>query len=374
MMPEARKSLILIGNNASQEVSGALGEKKNFTAIPASIGQFGSGEPFVELFRGQEADFQSNSSVLKGAKAHIVQSTDEPVSEHCQHLLLMAHSLKRYGANDVTAVIPFAAFARQDREFKNRFTSVAAEFFPKQLKAAGVDRVITVTPHSESAIKFYQNEFGNRFTALSTTELFADDIKQRFGNDMSNIAIGAPDGADKPHYAGQQRAKELCEAVFGEGKCETGMFKISKTHTGVSDTKITSFEGDVKDKHCVVVDDMIDGGSTMINAASLLKARGAASVTAYATHGILSGSALEKILSAKPDGMTPAIDTLVLTDTIPSVGQKIATLAEKQPKLAERVKVISVGKMLAAEIERQNAMEPGFADTIKPSAGRQVSS
>ena len=219
---------------------------------------------------------------------------------------MMAHSLKRYGAKEVTAVLPFAAFARQDREFKNRFTSVAAEFFPRQLKAAGVDKVITVTPHSQAAMQFYKDEFGANFTALSTTELFAQDIKKRFG-DITSVAIGAPDGADKPLDEGQIRAKELVKAVFDGtvDDVDSKRFKISKVHTGVSDTKITHFDGDVAGKDCVIVDDMIDGGSTMINAASILKAKGAKSVTAYATHGILSGSALEKILSSKPDGMHP---------------------------------------------------------------------
>ncbi|MDX1975229.1 MAG: ribose-phosphate diphosphokinase [Rickettsiales bacterium] len=373
-MPEPKPSLILTGNNASPAIAHTLEAANGFSSIPASIGQFGSSEPFVELFHGQESDAVANAAALKNAKTYVVQSTNEPASEHCQHLLLMAHTLKHYGANEVTAVMPFAAFARQDREFKNRFASVAAEFFPKQLKAAGVDRVITVTPHSEAAVKFYQNEFGNRFTALSATQLFADDIKKRFGEDLPNVMIGAPDGADKPLDAGQQRARELCDAVFGAGNHNASLFKISKTHIGVSDTKITGFEGDVIGKHCVIVDDMIDGGSTIINAASLLKARGAASVTAYATHGILSNNALEKILSVKPDGMTPAIDRLIVTDTIPSVEQKIATLAEKQPTLALQAQVLSVGPMVAAEIARQDAIELGFADSIKPGGQQRLTS
>jgi ribose-phosphate pyrophosphokinase len=364
-MSEPRKNLILFGNSVSQAIVQTMQSNSGFTSIPASIGQFDSGEPFVELFRGQEADYQRNSVQLKGARAYAVQSTGRPVSDHCQHLLMMANSLKRHDVEDVTAVIPFAAFARQDRQPPNRFTSVAAEFFPKQLKAAGVDRVITITPHSQAAIKFYQNEFGNRFTALSTTQLFADDIKQRFGNDVNNVVIGAPDGADKPLDEGQLRAQELIKAVFGEGR-EDRIFKISKKHIGVSDTQITGFEGDVNGKHCVIVDDMIDGGSTMINAASLLKARGAASVTAYATHGILSHNALEKILSVKPDGTTPAIDNLVVTDTIPEVEQKIAQLAEVKPKLATKVHVLSVGALLTAELERQQSLQSGFADALPP--------
>lgn len=367
-MAKLTKPLILLGNNVSSAVKSALGGDSNLP-VPASIGEFGSGEPFVELFRGEEANFAANSAKLRGTEAYAVQSGDEPVGAHCQHLLLMAHTLKHYGVKEVTAVLPFAPFDRQDREFKDRFVSLAAELFPAQLKAAGVDRVISITPHSQSAMKFYQQEFGTRYTALSANPLFAADIKKRLGGDMGSIAIGAPDGADKPLDAGQARARELSEAVFGDDY-QNAMFKIAKTHTGVSQTKITSFEGDVKGKACVIVDDMIDGGSTMINAATLLKERGAASVTVYATHAILSDEALEKILSAPGKDGTPAIDTLVVTDTIPSVVQKIATLAQTKPELAGRAEVLSTGPMIAAEVARQHLQEAGFVDDLRRDARR----
>lgn len=343
------KPILLLGPAVSPETAAILKADARFEVMTASIGTFDSGEPFVELYRGGEADFETNAARLKGAEVYIVQSTGEPVGDNSQHLLLMAHTLKYYGAKQVTALLPFAAFMRQDRSFKNRFTSVAADMFAKQLKTAGVDKVVTLTPHSKGAMKLYANVFGDDFTPLPATEIFAADIKKRFPADVLRLSIGAPDGADKAEDEGQNRARELSRAVFGHAD-DVAMFRISKTHTGVSDTKITSFDGDVKGKHCVIVDDMIDGGSTMINAASLLKAQGAASVTCYATHGILSGNALEKILSAKNDGMHPAIDKLVLMDTLPDVAKKLEALLAKQPSFAGRVDILPAGPALLAAV------------------------
>jgi ribose-phosphate pyrophosphokinase len=355
-MSAAQKPILLIGNSISPETVRDLTQDGAFDIITASIGKFSSGEPFVELMRGQEEHFDENLGKLKGRQVFILQSTAEPVGDNAQHLLLMAHTLKQYGAGEITAIMPFAAYMRQDRPFENRFTSIAADLFARQLRSAGVDKIITLTPHSRGAIALYQNIFGENFTALGATDLFAADIQNGFGNNPATLSVGAPDGADKQQDEGQMRARELARALFGvvnDDGLQDHMFRIAKTHTGVSDTKITGFDGDVKGKHCVIVDDMIDGGSTMINAANLLKAQGAASVSCYATHGILSGSALERLLSAKHDGMSPSIDRLVLADTIPETQNKLEILQEKQPVPAGRVKILSTGGLIAAEIARQ---------------------
>ncbi|MDX2095738.1 MAG: phosphoribosyltransferase family protein [Alphaproteobacteria bacterium] len=150
-------------------------------------------------------------------------------------------------------------------------------------------------------------------------------------------------------------------------------FKISKIHTAVSDTKITHFAGDVVGKNCIIVDDMIDRGSTMINAAKELKARGAKSVTAYATHGILSGSALEKLLTAEPDSMNnPAIDHLVMTDTIPSVAKKVEKLAAQNPELADRVSILSVSPLITQELARQQSQSTTLPGKINPGGRRAL--
>ena len=186
---------------------------------------------------------------------------------------------------------------------------------------------------------------------------------------MGDLCIGAPDGADKSEDEGQKRAKELRQVVFGGGMDDNRKFMITKRHKGVSETEIEKFEGNVKGRHCIIIDDMIDGGGTMRNAANVLKMHGAASVTAYATHGIFSQNALKTILAETHDGTNPSIDTLVITDTIPTVEQKITKLSKENPELAERVRVLSVGPMIAKEIERQHTREPGFADSIASISG-----
>ena len=130
---------LLIGNNTATEPRKELEDSGLFEIIPASIGKFVSGEPFTELHKGGEVVYAQNLARLKGARVYVLQSTSEPVADSFQHLLLMAHTLKYYGAADVTAICPFAAGLRQDRAFKDRFTSVAAVLFAQQMKAAGID-------------------------------------------------------------------------------------------------------------------------------------------------------------------------------------------------------------------------------------------
>lgn len=341
------KPLILIAPIAPTSTADAA-RTAGIDPIPASIGLFASGEPFVELFPKSGDDFAKHLDAIKGRDVIVVQSGGEPVGEATAHLLMAVHTLKSYGAAHVTAVMPFAPYMRQDRPFDGRFVSLGASFFANQLKSAGADAAITLTPHSQGAINAYKDVFGDAFTALTATDIFAGHIKSRFGSDPAHLAIGAPDGADKAADEGQARARSLADAVFGSHDGDK-LFLIAKTHTGVNDTKITSFSGNLAGKDCVIVDDMIDGGSTMINAASLLKARGAKSVTAMATHGILSGNALEKILSARPDGQTFAIDKLVLTDSLPAVSRKAAELAQKSPAMAARLEVLpATAPLLAA--------------------------
>ncbi|MBI3440684.1 MAG: ribose-phosphate pyrophosphokinase-like domain-containing protein, partial [Proteobacteria bacterium] len=212
------KPLLVIGDNVSSEMAACLKQDPAFDIASASIGKFQSDEAFTELFYGEKADFDFNTERIKGSKAFVVQSTAEPVSDSLQHLLEMVHTLKYNGATEVTAVIPFVAFSRQDRAFDSRFTSVAADLFAKQLKAAGADKVITFTMHSQAAMQFYKNAFGDGFVNLATTDIFATDLKQKFYFTSSQIIAGAPDGAEKPQDEGQKRAKELSERLTGKKK------------------------------------------------------------------------------------------------------------------------------------------------------------
>lgn len=354
-------TLILIGNDTSPTLPAAA-EARGMAVIPASIDSFASGEPFVELFPNDKQNAAAHAALLKGKDVIVVQSATDSMT----HLLMMVHTLKSYNAGKVTVVMPFAPLMRQDRAFDRRFVSLGASFAATQLKAAGADAVVTMTPHSQAAIKAYRDVFGDAFKVVSSTQLFTPDIQNRFGNNPKTLAIGAPDGADKAADEGQKRARRLAKAVFGRDDDDV-MFLIAKTHTGVNDTRITDFKGDVAGKDCVIIDDMIDGGSTMLNAANLLKAQGAKSVTAFASHGILSDNALEKILSTRADGQNFSIDRLVLADTLPGVAHKIAALAKTQPKLAARADVMQTAEILltAAESEIMRTKTPP-ANNIRP--------
>lgn len=341
-----KKPLLLIGNSASPESVETLKGSGYFDVVPASIGKFQSGEHYVEMFYGEQDKFAINAEKIKGAKAVVVQSTAGNVGDNIQYLLAMIHTLKYYGAAEVTAVLPFSAYARQDRAFENRFCSVSAELLPLQLKAAGVDKTISMTMHSQASCQAYKKVFGNDFTALSTADVFANYLTSGLGFKASDIAVGAPDGAEKIHDEGQRRARELTAAVTGSFNASS-MFRISKVHTDVNETKITSFDGNVEGKNCVIVDDMVDGGTTMVNAAKTLKANGAKSVTCCFTHPVLSAGSLEKLMSSG------AIDKLAMTDAIPDAAEKLAVFAAKYPDLAAKIDIISLGKAALDEVSRQ---------------------
>lgn len=375
-MTGTKKSLLLVGDNTSAAMAEELAKCESFMKIPASIGLFGSNEPFVELYHNEKPNYQKNLAALQGASVTIVQSTGGDVSNHCFHLLQSIGTLKNQGVKEITVLMPFTAFDRQDRIFPERMVSKGAETFAGLLKKAGADKIIGITPHSQAAMQFYKDEFGeHNCTALSTTAMFAKDIKKRFSGDLDTVMVGAPDGADKPQDEGQARARDLTGQLF-EGSDEElakKRFHITKAHTGINDTKILDFTGSVEGKDCIIIDDMIDRGGTMINAAMLLKSRGARSVCCYATHPIFAGAVLEKMLTAKHDGMNYAIDKLIVTDTIPDVHMKLAEFAKQKPKLADRVSVLTVAPLISQEIERQNALEPLFATRIIPSSGRSPS-
>ena len=326
--------------------------EQGFDAIKASVGTFQSGETYSELFYGENDNFEKNADRIKGAHVYVVQSTAAPVGDNVQHLLHMIHTLKFYGAEKVTAVLPFAAYARQDRAFGRRFASVGADMLPKQLKAAGADAVLGVTLHSKAAMAFYTAAFGKNFTAVSAAPLLADHLKT-LGLSADTVVIGAPDGGEKLHDEGIARARDVGQSLSASFN-EAAMFKISKVHTAASETKVTAFNGNVEGKTAVVVDDMVDGGSTLINAARVLKQNGAKEVVCCVTHGVLtagSDPALIKLLTAQDNGKA-LIDRFVVTDSVPDVAAKVAALPAE---LRARVDVLPLAPYLAGQMQAKHA-------------------
>lgn len=389
-MKELTKTYILFGPRVSEETKASLRAEFGADEIPADFGPFESGAVHCELYpflRGERAGktpeqiaerYQEISAKLKDSHVVVIESTGEQphVSESIERVRCATSTLKRYGVKQVTLAMPNTAYDRQDRDFaeQGRFCSVNAEWFAKELKLRGADHVVTIAPHSKATIAHWQHAFGSRhYTALQTTELFANEIAARFA-DTSQVVIGAPDGADKPGDQGQARARELAAAVHHVplDMVDSELFKIGKRHTGTNETEVTHFEGNVAGKDCVIVDDMSDGGGTLVNAARTLKAHGARSVTAYATHAICTekesvdatgnrtrSSGLEKLLINDVNG-TPIIDQVVFTDSVPEIANKRAKLTQAQQ---ERVSVLSIGPLLASQLH-------GIAASIDSHAAR----
>jgi len=348
-------NLIVVGSSVSSSLRDALQNldgQDGFELMNASIANFGSGEPFSELFFEQDDQYDSNKNKLKDANVIIAQSTADPVGDNCMQLMMATATAKRYGAKSVTVVMPFAAFARQDREFEGRFASVAGDDFPMLLKAAGADQVITAEMHSKAAEQYYKNHFGeDNVHFLSTASVVTEQLIAG-GIEKDKIAVGAPDGADKPHDAGQLRAVEVANKVSDTHIPEKGLlFRIWKEHTGVSQTKINKFEGDVKGKTCVIIDDMTDSGGTLKNAAKVLKANGAKEVICYITHGIFTGNGMESIVTERTSNGDNAIDKLIVADTIPDVERKLRILERQYPNIDERIEIASTAELIISKIQ-----------------------
>jgi len=364
-MTNTSKKYIIFGPRVSSDTKEAICSSGDYEELPVSFGPFDSGAIHCELFplfkeerEGKTEDelkarFTDCQSKVKDSHIIIVESTGEQpgVSESLEHVRSAVSTAKRYGAQEVTLIMPNTAYERQDRGFEEegRLCSVNSEWLAEELKARGCDRVITVTPHSKDTIRQWQKAFSqHNYIPLLTTDMFAEDIKKRFA-DTDNVVVGAPDGADKPNDQGQYRARELAARLqnISMADAEQYLFKIGKAHVTDNETTITSFEGDVDGKDCVIIDDMIDGGSTMVNAAEALKERGAKTVTAYATHAICNdkkGPALERLV-----GADSKIDTLVVSDTIPEIADKKSALP---PALQDRIDIVSVGPMILDALQQ----------------------
>ncbi|MFM9890245.1 MAG: phosphoribosyltransferase family protein [Rickettsiales bacterium] len=319
------KTFFLFGPRVSEATKQALREQLGYEEIPADFGPFGSGAPFCELFpfykeereafkkqhtglseKALEAQFaaryEANRARLAGAHIIFVESTGEQpdVAESVERVRFAVNSFKHYGAAEITLAMPNVAYERQDRGFNEhgRLCSIGTKWLAKDLKRYEVDRVVTFAPHSQDGIKFWRDEFGERnYHPLQTTEMFAEHIRRQFP-DTANVVIGAPDGGEpeKENDQGQARARELAAAVHGISpeEAKRGLFLIKKKHTSASGTECEFISGDVAGKNCVIIDDMSDGGSTLINAAKALKDRGAKSVSVYFTHAICSEQGVSK--------------------------------------------------------------------------------
>jgi len=272
----------------------------------ARVKTFSDGEVLVEI--GEN---------VRGRDVYIVQSTCAPTNNNLMELLVMTDALKRASAATITAVIPYYGYARQDRKAAPR-TPISAKLVADLVTTAGVDRVVTIDLHAAQIQGFFDIPVDNLYAA----PVILNHLKERFaGQDLVMVT---------PDAGGTERARAFAKRL------ECPMALIDKRRTGPNVAEVMHLIGDVKGKTAIILDDMIDTAGTLTQAAGALKQNGASVIYAAATHGVLSGPAIDRINGS-------VIEEVLLTDTIP--------LGDKADRTG-KIKVLTVAGLLAEAIRR----------------------
>jgi len=296
---------LLTGNsnkNLSQKISKFLKTK----LVHSSIKKFADGEIYIEI-----------NENIRGNSIFLIQSISSPANDNLMELLLCVDALKRSSAKNITAVIPYFGYARQDRKVAPR-TSISAKLVSNLITKAGADRVVTVDLHAGQIQGFFDIPVDNLFA----TPIFARHVKKKLKE--KNLICVSPD------VGGVERTRALAR------KLDIGIAIIDKRRPAPGKSQVMNVIGNVKNKTCIIIDDIIDSGGTIINAAQALINRGAKEVHVYITHGVLSGKAVEKIKKSK-------IKNLVVTDTIDN---------SNKLKKAKNIEVLSICNLLGEAIKR----------------------
>ena len=296
---------ILTGNSnkhLSQKISKFLKNR----LVNSNIRKFADGEIYIEI-----------NENIRGNSIFLIQSVSSPANDNLMELLLSIDALKRSSAKNITAVIPYFGYARQDRKVVPR-TSISAKLVSNLIAKAGADRVVTVDLHSGQIQGFFDIPVDNLFA----TPIFARHIKKKLKK--NNIICVAPD------VGGTARARALGKLL------NVDLAIVDKRRPAPGKSEVMNVIGNVKNKTCILVDDIIDSGGPIVNAASELKKRGAKDVHVYVTHGVLSGNAVEKIKKS-------SIKNLVVTDTIDN---------SMKVKKAKNIEVLTISNLVGEAIKR----------------------
>ena len=271
---------------------------------------------------------------VRGSECFIVQSTCAPVNDNLMELLIMIDAMKRASAASITAVIPYLGYARQDRKAKAR-DPISAKLVADLITTAGADRVLTMDLHAAQIQGFFNIPVDH----LVGAPILAGYFKKKIGDAPDDYVVVSPD------LGSVTRARNFATRLG----CPIAIIDKRRPRPNVSE--VMNLIGEVKDKECIIVDDMIDTGGTLCKAAAALKERGAKKVIAYGTHPVLSGAAYENIKNS-------VIDTIVVTNTIP---------ATEKFKATGKFRYVSLGPTLAEAIRRINndeSISVMFGDAI----------
>ena len=272
----------------------------------ATVTSFPDGETFVKI-----------NENIRGRDVFIVQPTCPPTNQNLMELLILVDALKRASAQRITAVMPYFGYARQDRKPGPR-TPISAKLVANLIERAGVDRVMTVDLHAGQIQGFFDIPTDNLFAA----PVMVRDIQERYG--VSNLVVVSPD------VGGVVRARGLAKRI------NVPIAICDKRRERAGESEVMNVIGDVKGRRCILIDDIVDSGGTLVNAANALLQQGAAGVMAYITHGVLTGGAVAKITASR-------LEALVITDSIQPT---------EPVKAASNIRVLSIAPLLAEAIAR----------------------
>ncbi|MFC5445550.1 ribose-phosphate pyrophosphokinase [Rhizobium halophytocola] len=298
----------VFAGNSSRQLADAICSYLNVPLGKASVRRFADQEIFVEI--------QEN---VRGEDVFVVQSTSFPTNDHLMELLIMIDAFRRSSARRITAVLPYFGYARQDRRASGR-TPISAKLVANLITEAGADRVLTLDLHAGQIQGFFDIPTDNLFAVPVLTR----DIKEHY--DLKNVMVVSPD------VGGVVRARALAKRL------DSQLAIVDKRRDRPGESEVMNIIGDVSGKDCLLIDDIVDSGGTLCNAAEALLANGASSVTAYITHGVLSGGAAARVTASK-------LRELVITDTI----QPTTAIQS-----AHNIRVISVANLLGEAINRTN--------------------
>ena len=296
----------IIAGNSNLPLSSDVGKYLQIDLAKATIRRFADEEVYVEIKEN-----------IRGEDVFVIESTSYPANDNLMELLVIIDALKRASAKRITAVLPYFGYARQDRKPGPR-TPISAKLVANLISTAGADRVLTVDLHAEQIQGFFDIPTDNLFAG----PVFSRDIKDQF--DLSNLVAVSPD------IGGVVRARAIA-SKFG-----VSIAIVDKRRPKAGESEVMNIIGEVDGKDCIILDDIIDSAGTICNAADKLMEIGAKSVTAYVTHGVLSGKALSRIKDSK-------LKEVVITDTINNT---------ENAKEVEKIRIIPISILLGEAIRR----------------------
>ncbi|MCZ6526207.1 MAG: ribose-phosphate pyrophosphokinase [Gammaproteobacteria bacterium] len=300
-------NVMLFSGNANPKLALEIASYLNLPLGKITVGRFSDGEVMTEIAEN-----------VRGREIFIIQSLCTPTNDNLMELLVIADALRRASAIMITAVIPYMGYARQDRRPRSARVPITAKVIANMIGSVGIDRVLTVDLHADQIQGFFDMPLDNVY---ASPVLLGDVWKHKYPNQM----VVSPD------VGGVVRARALAKRLD-----DTDLAIIDKRRPNPNESEVMNIIGDVTDRTCVIIDDLVDTAGTLCNAAEALKKSGAIKVVAYCTHPVLSGNAVKNIENS-------ILDELVVTDTIPLRSEALA---------CNKIRQLSIAAMMAESIRR----------------------